>query len=84
MDTPRTQMTNDTETSVPAMKEQAKLNMSSIILLEHLGKVFDHLKKALVGHVKYLLQNKIFFVTCFLHILIKLFNRKDEYNDHMH
>ncbi|XP_073476369.1 cilia- and flagella-associated protein 54 isoform X3 [Aquarana catesbeiana] len=61
MDTPRTQMTNDTETSVPAMKEQAKLNMSSIILLEHLGKVFDHLKKALVlahrgGHWT-LLQN---------------------------
>ncbi|KAM5171982.1 cilia- and flagella-associated protein 54 [Mantella aurantiaca] len=61
MDTPRTQMTNDTETSVPAIKEQAKLNTSSIIILEHLRKVFDHLKKAMVlahrgGHWT-LLQN---------------------------
>ncbi|XP_072255112.1 cilia- and flagella-associated protein 54 [Pyxicephalus adspersus] len=61
MDTPRTQMTNDTEMSVPSIKEQAKLNKSSIILLEHLGKVFYHLKKAMVlahrgGHWT-LLQN---------------------------
>ncbi|XP_018409374.1 PREDICTED: cilia- and flagella-associated protein 54 [Nanorana parkeri] len=61
MDTPRTQMTNDTETSFPSIKEQVKLNMSSIILLEHLGKVFDHLKKAMVlahrGRHWTLLQN---------------------------
>ncbi|XP_068129765.1 cilia- and flagella-associated protein 54 [Hyperolius riggenbachi] len=47
-DTPRTQMTNDTDFSAPSEKEQEKLNISSVILLEHLGKVFDHLKKAVV------------------------------------
>ncbi|XP_056430458.1 cilia- and flagella-associated protein 54 [Hyla sarda] len=61
MDTPRTQMTNDTETSSPPLKEQAKLNMSSVVLLDHLGKIFIHLKRALVlahrgGHWT-LLQN---------------------------
>ncbi|KAM3924792.1 cilia- and flagella-associated protein 54 [Leptodactylus fuscus] len=48
LDTPRTQMTNDIETSSPPLKEQAKLNMSSVILLDHLGKIFLHLKRALV------------------------------------
>ncbi|XP_040264159.1 cilia- and flagella-associated protein 54 [Bufo bufo] len=61
MDTPRTQMTNDTDTSSPPLKEQAKLNMSSLILLDHLGKIFMHLERALVlahrgGHWT-LLQN---------------------------
>ncbi|XP_073507675.1 cilia- and flagella-associated protein 54 isoform X2 [Phyllobates terribilis] len=61
VDTPRTQMTNDTETSSPPLKEQAKLNMSSAILLNHLGKIFMHLKRAMVlahrgGHWT-LLQN---------------------------
>ncbi|KAM4035751.1 cilia- and flagella-associated protein 54 isoform 2-T2 [Anomaloglossus baeobatrachus] len=61
LDTPRTQMTNDTETSSPPLKEQAKLNMSSAILLDHLGKIFMHLKRAVVlahrgGHWT-LLQN---------------------------
>ncbi|XP_069829922.1 cilia- and flagella-associated protein 54 isoform X2 [Dendropsophus ebraccatus] len=61
VDTPRTQMTNDTEALSPPLKEQAKLNMSSVILLDHLGKVFIHLKRALVlahrgGHWT-LLQN---------------------------
>ncbi|KAG8578276.1 hypothetical protein GDO81_010441 [Engystomops pustulosus] len=60
-DTPRTQMTNDTDTSSPPLKEQVKLNMSSVILLDHLGKIFIHLKRALVlahrgGHWT-LLQN---------------------------
>ncbi|XP_075712881.1 cilia- and flagella-associated protein 54 isoform X2 [Rhinoderma darwinii] len=59
-DTPRTQMTNDTETP-PPLREQAKLNMSSVILLDHLGKIFIHLKRAVVlahrgGHWT-LLQN---------------------------
>ncbi|KAG9490483.1 hypothetical protein GDO78_006036 [Eleutherodactylus coqui] len=61
MDTPRTQMTNETETSSPPLKEQAKLNMSSVVLLDHLGKICIHLKRALVlahrgGHWT-LLQN---------------------------
>ncbi|KAM9311613.1 cilia- and flagella-associated protein 54 [Gastrophryne carolinensis] len=60
-DTPRTQMTNDTETSARTIKEQAELNMSSVILFEHLKKVFDHLKKAMVlahrGRHWTLLQN---------------------------
>ncbi|XP_073413034.1 cilia- and flagella-associated protein 54 isoform X2 [Dendrobates tinctorius] len=61
LETPRTQMTNDTETSSPLLKEQVKLNMSSAILLDHLGKIFMHLKRAVVlahrgGHWT-LLQN---------------------------
>ncbi|XP_069620555.1 cilia- and flagella-associated protein 54 isoform X2 [Ranitomeya imitator] len=61
LETPRTQMTNDTETSSPPLKEQVKLNMSSAILLDHLGKIFMHLKRAVVlahrgGHWT-LLQN---------------------------
>ncbi|XP_053319636.1 cilia- and flagella-associated protein 54 [Spea bombifrons] len=60
VDTPRTQMTNETETS-RSTKEQGKHNMSLFILLDHLGKTFLHLKRAVVlahrgGHWT-LLQN---------------------------
>ncbi|KAM4748836.1 cilia- and flagella-associated protein 54 [Rhinophrynus dorsalis] len=60
-DTPRTQMTNDTETCPPPIKEEAKINMSSVILFDHLGKIYIHLKRAMVlahrgGHWT-LLQN---------------------------
>ncbi|XP_075062080.1 cilia- and flagella-associated protein 54 [Mixophyes fleayi] len=61
LDTPRTQMTNDAETPFPPAKEQAEINMSSIMLLDHLGKIFIHIKRAVVlahrsGHWT-LLQN---------------------------
>ncbi|XP_063783817.1 cilia- and flagella-associated protein 54 isoform X2 [Pseudophryne corroboree] len=48
MDTPRTQMTNDIETPSLTTKEQAKINMSSVILLDHLEKICIHLKRAVV------------------------------------
>ncbi|XP_075456664.1 cilia- and flagella-associated protein 54 isoform X2 [Ascaphus truei] len=66
VDTPLTQMTNDTETSSRSTKEQAKLSISSVILFDHLGKVFTHLKRAVVlahrgGHWT-LLQNTCRFL----------------------
>eukprot|EP00079_Xenopus_tropicalis_P023165 XP_012815326.1 PREDICTED: cilia- and flagella-associated protein 54 isoform X1 [Xenopus tropicalis] len=47
-DTPRTQMTNDTEDSYHTVKEQEKPSMLSVILLDHLGKIYIHLKRAMV------------------------------------
>ncbi|XP_018107846.1 cilia- and flagella-associated protein 54 isoform X2 [Xenopus laevis] len=47
-DTPRTQMTNDTEDSSHTVTEQAQPNMLSVILFDHLGKIYIHLKRAVV------------------------------------
>ncbi|KAM8971997.1 cilia- and flagella-associated protein 54 [Pelodytes ibericus] len=78
VDTPRTQMTNETETSSRSTKEQAKLNMSLFIILDHLSKTFIHLKRAVVlahrgGHWT-LLQNNcriLWNLTLELQLMIK-------------
>ncbi|KAM4676016.1 cilia- and flagella-associated protein 54 [Discoglossus pictus] len=77
-DTPRTQRTNDTETSLPPSPQQVKQSMSSSILLGHLGKIFSQLKRALVlahrgGHWT-LLQNTcrvLWNLTLELQLIIK-------------
>ncbi|XP_053575221.1 cilia- and flagella-associated protein 54 [Bombina bombina] len=60
-DTPRTQMTNDSETSSQSPVEQVKINIASGIILNHLGKTYIHLKRAMVlahrGRHWTLLQN---------------------------
>ncbi|KAG8439495.1 hypothetical protein GDO86_005631 [Hymenochirus boettgeri] len=79
-DTPRTQMTNDTEHSSRTIKEQVQPNMSSVILLDHLEKTYVHLKRAAVlayrgGHWT-LLQNTcrvIWNLTLELQLLTKQF-----------
>ncbi|KAM6383530.1 cilia- and flagella-associated protein 54 [Alca torda] len=60
-DTPRTQMTNDTEISVSHSPKERKQFLSNTILLEHFTKIFLHLRRAVVlahrgGHWT-LLQN---------------------------
>ncbi|XP_074024365.1 cilia- and flagella-associated protein 54 [Numenius arquata] len=60
-DTPRTQMTNDTEISVSRSPKECNRFLSNTILLEHFTKIFLHLRRAVVlahrgGHWT-LLQN---------------------------
>lgn len=59
-DTPRTQMTNDTEISVSHSPKEYNQFLSNTILLEHFTKIFLHLRRAVV---RYAFLLNILFIT---------------------